>query len=222
LRDASADTRSDISRQWIKAHLLGGIVFAITPAVGDLIIRWIGVSAGHVGTVDMLVLGIVLVSVNSLSLALFGYLIGVVLRQKLPLFPLHAWLMLFALAGLVIGLLAAAAWLEEVSDLDKMGLSDLTALVVGIVVAGFVGMLIGAIAGVLQALVLSKVAEGLRAWILFSSLAGIPMVAVMVPMLVYGMQPGFVREALDAVAGFFATVVGAFIMLPALHRLRPR
>jgi hypothetical protein len=220
--DASADTRSDISRQWIKANALGGIVFAVVPIASDLVIKWTGVKAGHVGIVDLLVLGIVLVAANSFSLLIFGYLIGVVLRQKLPLLPLRAWLILFAVFGLLVGLLTTMAWLDEESELDKMGLDDLTVLAVGVVVAGILGMLIGATAGVLEAFVLRKTAEGLRTWVLYSALAGLPIVLVMVPVVVYGPRSGLVSEVLEAAAGFFATIVGAFVMLPALHQLRPR
>ncbi len=121
MSEASADTRGDISRQWIKANLLGGIVFAVVPLASDLVIKWAGIKAVHIGIVDLLVLGIVLVAANSLSLLILGYLIGVVLRQKLPLFPLRAWLILFAFFGLLVGLLTTMAWLDAESELDKMG-----------------------------------------------------------------------------------------------------
>jgi hypothetical protein len=223
--DAPAATRGNISWQWIKAHLLGGIVLVMVPVATDPIIRWSGIRAGHVETIDLLVLGIVLVATSSLSLLIFGYLIGVVLRQKLPLFPLRAWLILYALLGLLIGLLAAMAWLDEARELHQLhmtGFRRVAVLAVGIVVTGVVGMLIGATAGVLQAFVPRKAAKGLWNWVAYSALAGIPMIVVMVPMAVYEPTSGFAAEVVEAVAGLIATVVGALIMLPALHRLQPR
>ena len=222
MSDTSADARSDVSRQWIMAHVLGGIVLATVPIASDLVIKWTGIKAGHVGMLDLLVLGIVLIAANSLSLLILGYLSGVVLRQKLPLFPLRTWLMLYALFGLFVGLLSAMTWLDEESELNKMGLDDFTVLAVGIVAGGILGMLVGATVGGLEALVLRKTAEGLRTWVLYSALASLPIAFVTVLMVVYGPLSGFVSEVLGAVAGFVATIVGAFVMLPALHRLRPR
>ena len=221
MSDDSADARNDVSRRWIKAHVLGGIVLATVPIASDLVIKWTGIKAGHVGMLDLLVLGIVLVAANLLSLLILGYLSGVVLRQKLPLFPLRTWLMLYALFGLFVGLLSAMTWLDEESELNKMGLDDFTVLAVGIVAGAILGMLVGATVGGLEAFVLRKTAEGLRTWVLYSVLASLPIAFVTVLMVVYGPLSGFVSEVLGAVAGFVATIVGAFVMLPALHRLRP-
>jgi hypothetical protein len=215
MSDASADVQTNIGRQWIKAHLLGGIPFNAVPAIVDFIIRGSGTIPGHMGSSELLVLGISFVAAYSLPLIVLGYLSGVVLRQKLPLFPLRAWLGLFGLFGVLIGLLAATAWLDEVSDSDKF---DNVAV---FIVAAVLVMLIGAAAGALQALVLRKSAKGLRTWIAYSAIAALPII-VMAPTIVYGPASGLTREVLEFGAGLCATVAGALIMLPAVGRLSPR
>jgi hypothetical protein len=94
-------------------------------------------------------------------------------------------------------------------------------LVVGIFVMAFIGVLIGTTVGCLEAFVLRHAAEGLRTWIVYSALAGLPFV-IFAPIVVYEPLSGFAGEVLEAIAGLFVTVAGAFIMLPAVLQLRPR
>jgi hypothetical protein len=219
--DAPAATRGDIGRQWIKAHVLGGIAFNAIAPIAYLPIRWSGIKAGNVSSIELLALAIGLVAAYSLGLAVLGYLSGVALRQKLPLFPLRAWLMLYVSVGVLFGLLASAIWLDETEDFDKLGFGDLLVLAVGLFVVGVGGMLIGVIGGALQAFVLRHTAEGLRTWVVYSAYAGLPIIAF-VPSVVYEPASGLAQEVVDAFAGLFATIAGAIIMLPAVHQLRPR
>jgi hypothetical protein len=221
MSDASADARSGVSRQWIKAHVLGGFVFNAVAPIAYLVERWVGLETASPRSVESFVLGIGYGLAYSLSLIFLGYLIGIVLWQKIPLFPLRAWLILFGSLGLFSGLLTAAVSLDGASDFDKTGSSKLAMLAIGIFVTAFIGMMIGTIGGGLQAFVLRHAAEGLRTWIVYSVLAGLPFV-IFAPIVVYDPLSGFAREVIDAVAGLFVTVAGAFIMLPAVLRLRPR
>ena len=214
--DVSATTRGDIGWQWIKANLLGGIVFNAVPIASDFVIQLVGVTYGQASSVELVALAIGFIAAYSASLIIWGYLTGVVLRQKFPLFSLHAWLVLFGLSGLFVGALMTVPWLlEEVEwgDLPFGGL-DLPAV-------GILGLSIGALSGALQAFVLRKSAEGLRAWIVYSTASGISWLIV-VPIIFYGPRTGFGRDVLWALGGLCATVGAALIMLPALHRLRPR
>ena len=83
--------------------------------------------------------------------------------------------------------------------------------------------LVGAVLGSLQALVLRRAAEGMRRWIVISALATAVMGLVMIPTLLFSPSDGtFAREAADQGVLFVVTVVVAFVMLPAVHGLRPR
>jgi hypothetical protein len=219
--DATAEVGSDISRQWIIAHVLGGIALNAVPFIAASVIRQAGIRAGNIDSVDLFVLGISFAVVYSLGVAALGYLSGRVLRQKLPLFPMRAWLILFTFFGGLFGLVAAVAWVEENSELGSVGFDDLMVSATGVLVAGLFGLFFGLAAGAFQALVLRNSAEGLPTWLIYSALAGLPIV-VMAPGTNYLSTSGLAREVVDALAGLFVTVAGAFIMLPALHRLRPR
>jgi hypothetical protein len=214
LSDASADTRSDISRQWIKAHLLGGIPFNAVPAVAVEIIGWAGITPGHVSPIELALLAAGLVAAYSVALAFLGYLNSGVLGQKFPLFPRRAWVVLFGLCGALIGVVSPTVYLIEASDRASIRLDD------GLVwlVAAIFGMIAGGIFGALQAFVLRNTADGLRVWILFSALATL----VMIPGNIYPPASSLVRAMLDSIAGLVATVIGAVIMLPAVNRLHPR
>jgi hypothetical protein len=217
LSDASADTRSDISRQWIKAHLLGGIPFNAVPAVAVEIIGWAGITPGHVSPIELALLAAGLVAAYSVALAFLGYLNSGVLGQKFPLFPRRAWVVLFGLCGALIGVVSPTVYIVEASDRASVGLDDSLVWLV----AAIFGMIAGGIFGALQAFVLRNTADGLRVWILFSALATLP-ILVMIPGNIYLPASSLARAILDLIAGLVATVIGAVIMLPAVNRLHPR
>lgn len=221
MSDASADMRSDISRQWIKAYVLGGFAYIAATSTGDLIIRLLGIEPGYATYTALAVVCLICVAGQSFGLLVIGYLTAVALRQRIPELPTRSWLVLYGIFGIVLGLLAATEWLEETRDLDRMGFDNLTILAVGLVGLSVLGALVGAAAGALQAFVLRNVAQGLKTWIAYSAVAGVTIV-LMVPIVVYGPVSGFTNDILGVVASFCATVGGAFIMLPAVNQLRPR
>jgi hypothetical protein len=213
---APAETRGDISRQWIKANLFGGIAFNAVAVASEFAIQFAGITYGQATSIELIALGTGYIAAYSASLILLGYLTGVVLRQKLPQFPLQAWLVLFGLLGLFVGALMMVPWLWEGAEDDlTFGGPEFPAFL------GILGVSVGALAGALQALVLRKSTEGLWAWIVYSALSGISWLAV-VPIMLYGPRTGVGRDVLWALGGVCITVAAALIMLPAVHRLRPR
>jgi hypothetical protein len=216
VNDIAAEKHS-ISRQWIKANLLGGIVFNAVPVASEFVMQLAGITFGQVSSVELIALGIGYIAAFSASLVFLGYLTGVVLRQKLPLFPLQAWLVLFGLFGLSVGALMMVPWLWQEAQSDDLAFEGLELPAA----LGMLGVSVGALAGALQAFVLRKSAEGLWAWIVYSAAGGISWL-VMVPVILYGPRTGFGRDVLWALGGLCATLGGAVIMLLAVHRLRPR
>jgi hypothetical protein len=219
--DATADTRRDIGREWIKANVLGGIGYAAATSAGNLFIWWLDIETGYSTYTALAVVGPISAVAQSFGLVLLGYLTGAVLRRKLPMFPMRSWLVLHGLFGALLGFVVATAFSEEGSELNAQGFDNLIVLAVGVVIAGIFGALISGTLGALQALVLRNAAQGLRPWIAYSALAGITLI-IMAPTLIYGPASGLAREVLEAVAVIIATAASAFIMLPALHRLVPR
>lgn len=218
MTDATADTRRDIGREWIKANVLGGIGYAAATSAGNLFIWWLDIETVYSTYTALAVVGPISAVAQSFGLVLLGYLTGFVLRRKLPMFPMRSWLVLHGLFGALLGFVVATAFSEEGSELDAQGFDNLIVLAVGVVIFG---ALISGTLGALQALVLRNAAQGLRPWIAYSALAGITLI-IMAPTLIYGPASGLAREVLEAVAVIIATAASAFIMLPALHRLVPR
>jgi hypothetical protein len=214
---APTEARGDINRQWITAHLLGGIPFNAVPAVAVEIIGWAGVTPGHVSPLELALLATGLVTVYSAALAFLGYLNSGVLGEKFPHFPRRAWVVLFGLCGALIGIVSPTVYLVEASDHASLRPDDSLMWLV----AAIFGMIAGGIFGALQAFLLRYTAEGLRVWIAYSALAGLP-ILVMIPGMIYSPPSNLVGDVLDSIAGLVATVIGAIIMLPAVHRIHPR
>ena len=218
--DLTGDTRRALSRQWIKANVLGGVAYAAAIFANSLIASLLWTEAGYT-TVALAMVAVASVVTQSFGFVVLGYLTGVVLRRKLPLLPLRAWLILHGLIGAVLGLLIGAVVSIVGNELDTREPDDLFVLPALLIAVGILGALSGGALGGFQALVLRRTAKGLKSWIGYSSLAGMVLM-VMVPIDFYGPASGLVRELLDAVAVILGAAAGAFIMLPALHRLAPR
>jgi len=216
-----SEARPAIGPQWIKANILGGVVYVVVTSVGRLIIWLLGIEPGFATHIALAVVGIICVAGQAFGLVIIGYLTGIVLRRKLPMFSMRSWLVLYGAIGVLFGLVMTTEWLEEPTELNTMGLDRLTVLAVGAVGLGILGALFGAVEGALQAFILRKAASGLKAWVAYSALAGTTTI-VMVPFVVYSPAPGFTTEVMWAAAGFLITFAIAFIMLPAVNQLRPR
>ncbi|MGH6771016.1 MAG: hypothetical protein ACRECO_18565 [Xanthobacteraceae bacterium] len=212
--------RSNIAHQWIKAHVVGGVVNAVVTFVAFLLSRVLGVY--EAGTSAIVVAFFVVICIVALSagVALIGFLAGVVLRQKLPDFPMRAWMALYIVLGVAVGALSAMSWtmFDPPPDAQSYATDEVVSLVVGGLIAG---AMIGALAGAIQALVLRTVAFGMGRWIAFSAIAGAQFAAV-VPLLLYLPPSPYASELVLDLATLVVTVIGAAIMLPAVRRLAPR
>jgi hypothetical protein len=157
--------------------------------------------------------------ITALSLAVFSRLTGGVLSRKLPAFPMRSWLVLHVLMGCVFGMAVAPAHtIPDEVDPEPLDIETIAVLTAAGIV---IGLLLGAGAGLLQALVLRKAARGLTSWIGFSALAG-TMLGITFLVISLAPQTGLASDIVNEVAGFFAAVIVGLILLPAFRRLQPR
>ena len=217
---ASAETRRDISRQWIKANAIGAVINVTVTFVAFLVGQLLGVNEN--GASAALQTFFVLFATVALGFGLLamGYLSGVVLRSKLPAFPMITWLALYVVFGAVFGSISAFAWLRPEIPTDPEPVD--TALVVGLMLgAAVVGVMISATVGSLQALILRPAAEGLGSWIVCCAVAGL-LFMLIVPAVLYGPQSGLAQELVIELVTLVVIILAAVILLPAVLRLRPR
>mgnify|MGYP001408550548 CR=1 FL=1 len=215
-----SDERPSIGSQWIKANAIGAVVNIAVAFVAFLTGQVLGVSEPGASTVVQV--GFVAIATAALAFGLFalGYLSGVVLRTKLPAFPMRNWLALYVMLGVIFGLISSVAWLTPENSQD-VGPVD-TDIVVGLAVgAAIAGAAISAAVGALQALILRPAAEGLGLWIGCCALAGVFFVLI-VPAVLYGPQSSFAQELMVELITLVVTILAAVILLPAVNRLRPR
>ena len=136
-----------------------------------------------------------LVATAALTFGLFvlGYLSGVVLRTKLPAFPMRTWLALYVVLGAIFGSVSAFAWLTPEIPAGPEPIE--TAIVLGLMLgAAIAGVVISAAVGSLQALILRPAAVGLGRWIGCCALAGL-LFALIVPAVLYGRNPASRRNS---------------------------
>jgi len=215
----SDGARPGIGSQWIKANAIGGVINVALTFVAFLIGQLLGVSEPAAAMAVQS--GFVVIATAALAFGLFvmGYLSGVVLRAKLPAFPMRNWLALYVVLGAIFGLISAVAWLtpETSPDIGPVDTDIVVAVAIGAVI---VGVMIGAAVGSLQALVLRPAAQGLGRWIACCALAGALFVLI-VPAVLYGPQSGFAQELMIELVTLVVTILAAVILLPAVLRLRP-
>jgi hypothetical protein len=214
------ETHPSFGSQWIKANAIGGAINLAVTFVAFVVGRVLGVS--EPGTSGVLQAGFVVVAAAALAFGLFvlGYLSGVVLRMKLPEFPMRNWVALYVVLGVIFGLISAYAWLspEMPQDTDPVDTDIVLGLALGAAIAGIA---ISAAVGSLQALILRPAAVGLGLWIGCCAMAGV-LFALIVPAVIYGPQSGFAQEFVIELVTLVVTILAAVILLPAVSRLRPR
>jgi hypothetical protein len=216
----NGEPRRDIGPQWIKANVIGGVFHVAVTFVTYLVGWMLGVNEPGTSIALQAVFVVLATAALAFGLLVLGYLAGVVLRTMLPAFPMIGWLALYAVSGVLVGAISALAWLtpETTQDIGPVDADIVVGLAAGAAVAGAFG---GAMFGSLQALILRSVAQGLGLWIACSSLAGALFVLI-VPAVVYGPQSGFGSEVAIEGVTLVVTILAAFILLPAVCRLRPR
>jgi hypothetical protein len=142
-----------------------------------------------------------------------------VLQQKLPALRIRYWIALFAVYGLATGALTAASLPMSASSAGEPATGASAIIAAAVAIAVYAAM--GAAVGTMQALVLFHAARGLGAWIAFSALAGMTWILLFLTVF-HGPRTGLAQQIASVTALFAIAVVSSFIMLPALHRLRPR
>jgi hypothetical protein len=215
-----SEARPAIGSQWIKANAIGGAINLAVTFAAFVVGSVLGVS--EAGTSAVLQGGFVVVAAAALTFGLFvlGYLSGVVLRTKLPAFPMRNWLALYVVLGAIFGLISAYAWLtpETPADIDPIDTDIVLGLALGAAIAG---VAISAAVGSVQALILRPAATGLGLWIGCCAIAGV-LFALIVPAVLYGPQSGFAQEFVIELVTLVVTILAAAILVPAVERLRPR
>jgi hypothetical protein len=153
------------------------------------------------------------------ALAVYATRTGAVLLEKLPAFPTLTWNALHILIGVVLGAFIALGEMgAEPTPYEAPELSLVASIAIGGVVAG---AFIGAALGALQALVLRNVVREVGTWIRWSALAGTAFGGYAL-VLYIGSEPALDNEIKTQLISFVVAVVGAIVMLPALHRLQPK
>jgi hypothetical protein len=216
----AGDAPPSIGSQWIKANAIGAVVNIAVTFAAYVIGQVLGVN--EPGASVVLQAGFVVVATAALAFGLFvlGYLSGVVLRTKLPAFPMRTWLAFYVVLGAIFGSVSAYAWLtpENSQDIGPVDTDILAGLMLG---AAIVGAAISTAVGSLQALILRPAAQGLGRWIACSALAG-ALFLLIVPVVVYGPQSAFGMELMVELGTLVVTILAAVILLPAVLRLQPR
>ncbi len=155
------------------------------------------------------------------GLFVLGYLSGVVLRTKLPAFPMRGWLALYVVLGAIFGLISAYAWLtpETPADIDPIDTDIVLGLALGAAIAG---VAISAAVGSLQALMLRPAAVGLGLWIGCCARCRRAVRADRAGACSTARRSGFAQEVRASSSSRLAvTILAAVILVPAVKRLTP-
>jgi hypothetical protein len=212
--------RSTIDRQWIKANVLGAIINAIAGFLSYGLGQLLGVSEDGDRGIGFVIYVVLVVLSNTFSVVLYGFLLGVVLRQKLPAFPMRNWVALYAVFGIMFGALTVYGSLRPQGVEPSGPAIELTRdLMIGAFIGG---SMVGALGGAMQALILHPAARGLGAWIGFSAIADAAVITLIVITASPDLAGGLAGELIGEATLFAGCVLAAFIMLPAVQRLQPR
>lgn len=208
---------SDISRRWIVAYLIVSVVFGTVGALDDPLRKWLGVetteTASRVTAVYIIIKAIAVACCNTL----YGWLIGRVLRLIVPALPWRQWIAAHVAIGPLYGFGVDTLWSESVVKLtEKEG--PLVAALALVIIPGIAGAATASV----QAFVLRHTTEGLRSWIVVSFLATVCMYLFVVPIWILWPSGTIAHDVTFHGAAFVGGMAEAFVMLLALHRLRPR
>lgn len=214
---------SDISRRWIIASVIASVIGIVVGLLDFPVRGWLEAGFAETPFGTTLIYAAFSAVLVAVSLVAYAWFTGMVLLEVAPALPWRQWLALHLAIGVVLGFglgLIYTAPTGEAEDWGGIGLLE-GALLAFLFVAAC--MLLGAISGALQAVVLRRAAVGMRVWIAVSAVAVLVMASLAMPIiLLYPSDGTFAREVLGGGAVFVATIVESFVMLPALHRLRPR
>jgi hypothetical protein len=218
---------SEIARRWIVANVIGSIVICATSLLDYAFRKWLGAGSAETGSPTAIRV-IASVLLTTPAFVLYAWLTGRVLRQIVPALSMRAWMALNLVIALVLGIgfeILFADQPETADQSEPINWSELGLLFipVALVLGAVVGALLGAVSGSLQALVLRRAAGGTGSWIAFSSLASAVAFMLLAAAFLFLTADGTAvhDDAIQAAAAV-TLFVPAFVMLPALRRLRPR
>jgi hypothetical protein len=212
-------------RNWVKANIMAALI----SAAASLAVLVVGYAFGE-GKADAGVARGIIVLTNVLAsvatLAAYAVLAGAVLRQKLPRFPMRAWIVLHVAAGLLFGIYTGYGALEPPTDSNELTELASRFIVMGILFGGpLLGAIFGLVVGSFHALIMRSAARGLGAWIGFSVIAGMLSLTAMMAVAFTVLPPTLsdvMGEVLMLITAFLTEIIMAVVMLPAVARLTPR
>jgi hypothetical protein len=213
-------------RNWVKANIIAALISAAASLAVLVVGHAFGEGKADAGVVarGIIVLTHVLASVA--TLAAYAVLAGAVLRQKLPRFPMRAWIVLHFAAGLLFGIYTGYGALEPPTDSNELTELASRFIVMGILFGGpLLGAVFGLVVGSFHALIMRSAARGLGAWIGFSVIAGMLSLTAMMAVAFTVLPPTLsdvMGEVLMLITAFLTEIIMAVVMLPAVARLTPR
>ena len=214
---------SAIDRRWLIANV-GGVFIAIVLGLPEQALKqWLATgSAGTFFATDEVHIAVSIV-VTAISYAVFGWLTATVLRLIVPALSWWRWTAIQVMVGLVLmqglSMIAAHPGNEQI-DWYALRWGEIVFLLMFVAV---VAALAGAISGALGALVLRSAAEGTDGWITRSALAtAVNFLVLCAILLMFPPGETFTLDAVWAISSLAGITAAAFVMLPAVRRLRPR
>jgi hypothetical protein len=212
-----------IGAAWIRANLLGALANAAAQFAAYALSAHALSAATAIGTPHaasrLMAYVVAVTAIIALGYVFGAFLTARVLQQKLPAFRTWYWLTLFAVFGLVMGAVTAFSLPMSGAPSGEPTAGEFAIVAALVAVAAYAVM--GAAVGAVQAIVLFHAARGLRAWIGYSALAGLTWMILYLTVF-YGPKTGLAQEIASVTSVFAIAVISSVIMLPALHRLRPR
>ena len=213
--EAAARSMPPIALHWVKNNALAAIVSGAVSLSIHFVRYATGAADADAGPSATLILYAVAIVLWAFFGAANGVLTGAVLQRVLPLLPTRTWIALQVVISVVMGV---GITLVTSSPRGPTGADDVPMLA-KLLAISFVGALLGAALGSLEALVLRKVASGTGTWVICSAVAyGLAMLlSAGSESLIRGELPG---QLVELVLTLLAAVMAALIMLPALRRLK--
>jgi MFS family permease len=205
--------------RWIKANVYGALLFAVVGLIMIAVSRMLAVNDPDTTIATTIVFLVAGSMLSAYALGLWGRLTGAVLSRKLPVLPMRTWIALHAFMGLAVGLFVSTVLTIPEVDPEPV---EFAAGAVLVIVTTVFGMIVGALAGVLQGLVLRKAARSVRAWIGYSMLAAGLVSGLGVLAVILGPETATASDLFDIMLTFIAGLVIATLLLPAVRRLQPR
>src|SRR5262245_60578285 len=184
------DTASrELARLWVNVSVLSAAIQTAASILVILFSRTLSFDDPESRASAALFFLVVAAAITACSSGMIAFLMGHVLGRKLPRFPVRSWIAVNALFGFLYGLVAYIAWSGPKSS--DPGTIDMIGRYI------VVGMIVNALEGAVQALVLRKAAYGVEIWIASCALAGLSWLLV-IPLEAFGSLTGLPAELISS------------------------